>query len=151
MHDPKSDGAPPEHVITVVAAPGDIDELGHVSNVVYVRWLQDAAKAHSEAAGWDRRAYLEKGAVFVVRRHEIDYLASSFAGDELVIHTHVASFGAATCERMTRIVRPRDGAVLARSLTLWAFVSTTTHRPKRIPQEIRDAFLPPAPAVSAGA
>mgnify|MGYP006200763065 CR=1 FL=1 len=33
------------------AAPEHIDELGHVSNVVYVRWIQDVAKAHSRAVG----------------------------------------------------------------------------------------------------
>ena len=52
----------------------DVDELGHASNVAYVRWIQEVAKAHSERAGWAHRQYLKLGAVFVVRRHEIDYL-----------------------------------------------------------------------------
>ena len=29
-----------------VAQPEDIDELGHVNNAVYVRWIQDAAVGH---------------------------------------------------------------------------------------------------------
>lgn len=129
-----------EYVFPVVAAPDDIDELGHVSNVVYVRWVQDAAKAHSEAVGWDRAAYLRAGAVFVVRRHEIDYLASVFEGDRIEVRTHVAKFGAATCERKTRLVRAGGGVEVARAVTSWAFVATATQRPTRIPQEIRDAF-----------
>ena len=28
------------------AAPEDIDELGHVNNAVWVRWVQDIATAH---------------------------------------------------------------------------------------------------------
>ncbi|MDI1483532.1 acyl-CoA thioesterase [Polyangium sp. y55x31] len=137
-----------EYVFPVVASPGDIDELGHVSNVVYVRWVQDAAKAHSEAVGWDRAAYQRAGAVFVVRRHEIDYLAPVFLDDRIEVRTHVAKFGAATCERKTRLVRVSDGVEVARAVTSWAFVAITTQRPTRIPQEIRDAF--PAAVVRAG-
>ena len=135
-----TDASADEYVFSVVASPDDIDELGHVSNVVYVRWVQDAAKAHSEAVGWDRAAYLRAGAVFVVRRHEIDYLAPVFAGDRIAAHTHVARFGAATSERKTRLVRESDGALVARAVTSWAFVAITTQRPTRIPHEIRDAF-----------
>ncbi|MDI1446818.1 thioesterase family protein [Polyangium sp. 6x1] len=129
-----------EYVFRVVASPDDIDELGHVSNVVYVRWVQDAAKAHAEALGWDRSALARAGAVFVVRRHEIDYLASVFVGDRIEVRTHVARFGAATCERKTRLVRISEGVEVARAVTSWAFVATATQRPTRIPQEIRDAF-----------
>src|SRR3989475_6121020 len=32
-----------------VVEPGDIDDLGHVNNVVYLRWVQDVAAAHWEA------------------------------------------------------------------------------------------------------
>ena len=37
-----------ERVIT--AGPEDIDELGHVNNAVWVRWIQDMATAHWRAA-----------------------------------------------------------------------------------------------------
>ncbi len=136
----------PEHVLAIEAVAADIDELGHVSNVTYVRWIQDVAKAHSAAAGWDADAYFRFGAVFVVRRHEIDYLVPALLGDRIELCTRVARFGAATCERHTRIVRARDGALLARAVTLWAFVSTSTQRPSRIPPEIRGAFGPQEPA-----
>src|SRR3546814_20605450 len=50
--------------------PGDIDELGHVNNAVYVRWLQDVATAHwvKLASPADVASYL-----WVATRHEIDY------------------------------------------------------------------------------
>ena len=76
---------PQRHALTITAAADDIDELGHVSNLVYLRWVLDAALAHSAAAGWDHAAYRRLGAVFVVRRHEIDYLAPVVAGDEVVV------------------------------------------------------------------
>jgi len=133
--------SPPEHVLAIEARPEDIDELGHVSNVTYVRWIQDVAKSHSAAVGWDADAYFRIGAVFVVRRHEIDYLVPALQGDRIELRTHVARFGAAASERRTRIVRARDGVELSRALTLWAFVSTSTQRPCRIPPEVREAFV----------
>jgi acyl-CoA thioester hydrolase len=138
--------SPPEHVLAIEPSAADIDELGHVSNVTYVRWIQDVAKAHSAACGWDADAYVRFGAVFVVRRHEIDYLVPALQGDRIELRTHVARFGAATSERHTRIVRLRDGVELARAVTLWAFVSLRTQRPSRIPPEIRGAFRSDEPA-----
>ena len=36
--------------LPILVAPEHIDTQGHVNNVVYVRWMQDAATAHWEAA-----------------------------------------------------------------------------------------------------
>jgi len=32
--------------LPITVGEGDIDSLGHVNNVVYVRWVQDVAVAH---------------------------------------------------------------------------------------------------------
>jgi len=124
----------------MVVAASDIDALGHASNVAYIRWVQDVAKAHSEHLGWGLQAYVELGAVFVVRRHEIDYLRPAFEGDELLMTTWVDRWKAATTIRQTQISRPEDGCELARAATRWALISTDTGRPLRIPRQVRDAF-----------
>ena len=126
-----------EHTIEVTAQPADIDENGHVSNLVYLRWVLDVAIAHSEAVGWAHPRYLEHGAVFVVRRHEIDYLAAAMEGDRVQLTTHVEGWSAATSVRKTRIVR--EGKDLARCVTTWAFVGLNG-RPRRIAPEIVEAF-----------
>lgn len=118
----------------------DVDELGHVNNIVYVRWLQDAAVAHSTAVGLDTQAYQRLGGVFIVRKHEIEYLAPAFLGERIALCTTVAWFKAATTERRTRVLRASDGAQLARASTLWAFVSSDGGRPRRIPPEVREPF-----------
>lgn len=122
-----------------------MDELGHISNIAYVRWIQDVAQAHSTAVGFTHARYQELGSIFVVRRHEIDYLSSTFAGDELEMVTHVAWFRGATTERMTRILRSRDGVELVRASTLWAFVAIATARPRRIPPVVSEAFYAEPP------
>src|SRR5262245_38816367 len=122
--------ASPDFDLEVTAVAADIDELGHVSNVTYVAWLQTVAKAHSEAVGWDHEAYKRAGSVFVVRRHEVDYLAPAYAGERLVLRTFVESWSAASSVRRTRIIRAVDGRELVRAATTWAFVSVDGGRPR---------------------
>jgi acyl-CoA thioester hydrolase len=122
----------------ITAAAADIDELGHVGNLVYVRWILDVATAHSIAGGWDPDRYRELGAVFVVRRHEVDYVAQVREGDVLVGETWVESWRAASCIRRTELRRGEQ--IVARGATTWAFISLTSGRPLRIPDELRARF-----------
>jgi acyl-CoA thioester hydrolase len=122
----------------ITATDADIDELGHVSNVVYLRWIMDVAMAHSIACGWGHAEYRERGAIFVVRRHEIDYLAQVKAGEQIIGSTWIASWKAASCIRATELVRA--GQPVARASTLWAFMSLASGRPQRIPDDIIALF-----------
>jgi acyl-CoA thioester hydrolase len=132
-----------EFRLEIEARAEDVDEQGHVSNLVYVRWVQDVARAHSAAVGYDLETYVRIGSTFVVRKHEISYFLPAFAGDRVALLTHVAWWRSAISERRTRIVRIGDGRELARAATLWAFVSVLSGRPRRIPAEIREAFARP--------
>lgn len=122
--------------IPVTAA--DIDELGHVSNLVYLRWVLDIAMAHSRSLGWDHPEYRALGAVFVVRRHEIDYLGQVTAGQALEAQTWVESWKLASCIRRTELVRA--GQAVARAATTWAMISFASGRPTKIPDELRAKF-----------
>ena len=128
----------PRFSIPIIATAADIDELGHVSNLVYVRWVLDVAMAHSRAAGWDHAAYRRLGAVFVVRRHEIDYVAQVREGEALVGETWVESWKAASCIRRTEL--RRGELVVARGATTWALISLASGRPQRIPEPLLAAF-----------
>lgn len=123
-----------------VVQDGDIDELGHSSNIAYVRWIQDVAVAHSAEVGLDMEAYRRMGAVFVVVRQEIDYLRPALRGEKLKARTWISSVMAAKCMRQTEIARESDGVLLAKSLTTWGFVEVATGRPKRIGDDVRGAF-----------
>lgn len=118
--------------------PDAIDELGHVNNVVYLGWLQDAARAHSDALGWTYERYRSLGSGWVVRSHFLEYLRPAFQGDELTVVTWVASVEARTSMRRYRI--ERDGREVLRAETNWAFVDFATGRPQRIPEEVLASF-----------
>jgi acyl-CoA thioester hydrolase len=125
------------HIVT----NDEIDELGHVNNVVYVAWMQDAAIAHSATLGWTSARYLQLGAGWVARTHHVEYLRPATLGDRVVIQTHVAEMKKATSLRRYRIVRPSDGELLVRAETDWAFIDFKTGRPTRIPPQVVEAYL----------
>lgn len=124
----------------VIASHDDIDELGHVSNIVYLRWIQDVATAHSASLGLGLEVYRAEGGVFVVRRHELDYLSPVLEGQTVRLVTWVPSWKGASCERHTRLIRAIDGVEVGRAITRWAFVGLSDGRPRRIPQRILDPF-----------
>ena len=127
-----------EYHHTVAAA--EIDVQGHANNVCYVAWMQDAALAHTAAEGWPAERYVALGAGWVARSHKIEYHEPAFAGDEIVVRTHVATMQKVTSVRRYRIERRTDGALLATAETRWAFVTYATGQPTRIPAEIAEAF-----------
>jgi acyl-CoA thioester hydrolase len=129
------------HRIPVVVAAADIDDLGHASNIVYLRWVQDAAIAHSTAVGLGPAEYQQRGQVFVVRRHTLDYLRPSYAGDALTLETRVVTMRSASSERETLILDDKSGERVATARTLWAYVDAATGRPLRIPADLRARFV----------
>ncbi|MGD9720572.1 MAG: acyl-CoA thioesterase [Pirellulales bacterium] len=127
-----------EHFIAV--APAEIDELGHVNNLVYLAWMQAAALAHSAAQGWPTDRYHALGLGWVVRSHQIKYLQPAYLHDRIMVRTWVSGMKRVSSTRDYRILRAHDQAVLAAASTEWAFVDLGTGTVKRIPAELVDSF-----------
>jgi acyl-CoA thioester hydrolase len=134
------------HHITVTES--DIDLLNHANNLSYIRWVQDVAVAHSFKLGLQLSDYQAMGAVFIIKRHMIDYLRPALLGDVLRVDTWVDSARGASCERATEITRESDGVVVARAMTTWVFIDTQNGKPKKVPDDVRLkwGFAPRQPA-----
>jgi acyl-CoA thioester hydrolase len=128
-----------EHHITVLSS--DIDENQHANNLCYLRWMNEAALAHSAENGWTAQRYVDFGASWFARRHTIEYLAPSVEGDKLVVRTGVSSWQTIRSTRTYRFVRMSDNKVIAQAETLWVFVNLLTGKPTRLPKEVADAFV----------
>jgi acyl-CoA thioester hydrolase len=115
--------------IEIVALPADIDELNHVNNVVFVRWVQDVAAAHWMATSTDE---LRACYSWMLLRHEIDYLGQAFLGDRLIGTIWVGEAKGATFERFVEL--KKDGKVITKSRTVWALLDAKTLKPRRIDQ-----------------
>ena len=90
--------------------PCDIDENGHVNNVVYLGWAQDMAIAH-----WKSRASQEDqdALAWVALRHEVDYRRALVLGETASARTWVAQQAEGPrFDRYVRIDGP-DGAMSA--------------------------------------
>jgi acyl-CoA thioester hydrolase len=139
---------PPANAFThrFVVSASDIDELGHAGNVSWVRWVNEAAGAHSLSVGLDFEAYKKLGLLWVVRRHEIEYLGAAYAQERLDAVTWVESQRGATSVRRTLF--RRGPALLARAATTWAMITVATGKPTRIPKELlmRYGYAPDAPS-----
>jgi acyl-CoA thioester hydrolase len=122
---------------TITAAPTDIDELGHVNNSVWVRWIQDIATAH-----WNARARPEHIAayVWVVVRHEIDFLGNIAAGERVEGQTWLGDAPrGARFDRHVEFIR--GGKVIVRAKTTWAILDKTTGRILRVPKDVTAQFI----------
>jgi acyl-CoA thioester hydrolase len=117
--------------------PEDIDNLGHVNNVVYLRWVQDVAIAHWSAAATPEQ---QAEVAWVAIRHEIDYKHPALPGDGIVARTWVGTADSHRFERNTEIVRAADGKLLARARTLWCPINRTTGKLTRVSAAVRERF-----------
>jgi acyl-CoA thioester hydrolase len=123
---------------TINPTLADIDVLGHVNNAVWVRWIQDVATAH-----WHAVASAEHIAayVWVVVRHEIDYMGNVGVGDTVTARTWISEPPKGA--RFNRNVEftGADGKVKVRSLTTWAIIDRATGRILRVPAAVSAPFL----------
>lgn len=143
----------------------EMDALGHVNNAVYLHYLEQAAYEHSSAAGFDEERTRALGGIWIVRKHEIEYLRPATGGDVLQVVTWAVEFRGARAFRDYAIYR-HDGALLSsremptngflapdatlvgdpvvQARTLWAWTDLASGRPRRIPDELYAVFLDPA-------
>jgi acyl-CoA thioester hydrolase len=124
--------------LRITAEQADIDELGHVNNAAWVRWIQDVATAHWRATS--DPAHVE-AYVWVVIRHEIDYLRAVLPGETVTARTWVGE--APKGARFDRHVEfaGEDGKPRVRARTTWAMLDKASGRPLRVPPEVAAPFL----------
>jgi acyl-CoA thioester hydrolase len=123
---------------TFTATLADIDELGHVNNAVWVRWIQDLATAH-----WSSVTPAEHQAAFiwVVTRHEIDYRGNVREGETVIGETWVPTAPkGARFDRHVRFLDTNDRTVVE-AVTTWALLDRTSGRLLRVRPEIAAPFL----------
>ena len=116
--------------------------VAHVSNVEFVRWIDRAAELHADSLGQDRAGLAATGRMWFVARHEVDYRAEVFPGQELLVFTWVRDVGRSSSWRETVIARAADGAAVCVASTRWAYVDLSTRRPARIPADVASALDP---------
>lgn len=141
----EEDSAQPASAPSVFELPlevtdDDLDAMGHVNNVVYLRWIQEAAAAHWFAAATPEQ---QEEWLWVVSRHEIDYLRPALPGERLIARTWVGEASGARFDRHVEIWRPGDNQLLAKARSVWVALDKRTRRPRRVNADLRRRFFAP--------
>ena len=124
--------------LSFTAEPADIDELGHVNNAVWVRWIQDMATAHWIAVAAPEHV---ESYIWVVTRHEIDYRGNISAGETVTGRTWIeAQPRGATFDRRVDFVNA-DGKTIVSANTSWAMIDQKSRRLTRVRPEIAAPFM----------
>ena len=122
----------------IVPQPDDIDELGHVNNAVWVRWVQEMATAHWAAVARpeDQAAY-----IWVVIRHEIDYLGNVGPGEAVTARTWISDRPKGARFDRNVSFENADGNTVVRAKTTWAMIDKASGRIARVRDEIAAPFF----------
>ena len=120
---------------TVIAS--DIDELNNVNNVVYLSWIQNIANLHWTQLKQDQdtSAY-----VWVVIRHEIDYIGQALLGDSIVAKTWVGETGGIRSIRHVEFYK--NNKLIVKAQTTFCLVNSKTFKPTRITDQILMMLAP---------
>ena len=132
---------PNPFTLDIEVQPDEIDELGHANNASYVRWLERCAWQHSQSLGLGVEQYQQLDRAMAVVRHEIDYLAAAYVGEQLTMATWIVRWDKKL--RMTRhfqLCRQSDGQTLLRAETTFACIQVSTGKPRRMPPIFIDVY-----------
>lgn len=122
--------------MTTEVLPEHIDTLGHVNNVQYLCWVQDAAHNHWEALIQNIDKPL---GVWVVRSHSITYKQAALEGDKLTIKTYVKQSRGVLSERIVEIFNA-EKKLLAVCSTQWCYINPINQKPEMIPNTVLELF-----------
>ena len=122
--------------MTTEVLPENIDALGHVNNVQYLYWVQDAAHNHWEALIQNIDKPL---GVWVVRSHSITYKQAALEGDKLTLKTYVKQSRGVLSERIVEIFNAEQ-KLLAVCSTQWCYINPIDQKPEMIPNTVLELF-----------
>ncbi|GAB7256792.1 thioesterase family protein [uncultured Polaribacter sp.] len=123
--------------LNITVTSKDIDDLNHVNNVVYVKWMDKVAFEH-----W---AYLTKNNplpeyVWVVIKHEIEYLKQAVIGDVITVKTWVGETKGFKSERLMEFYK--NNMLLVKAKTVWGMLDAKSYKPSRIRENVLKVLQP---------
>ena len=115
--------------IKIIVKPEHLDDVNHVNNVIYVQWMENIARQHWNTFVSDE---LQQNVLWMIKRHEIDYINQAFLDDELEMHTWTGDYTNVTWKRHYEITRIKDNKKIISAASIWIPLDRKTQRPRRI-------------------
>ena len=125
----------------VDVAADDIDEMGHVNNAVYLKWVQAAVLGH-----WRRIVPKDVAAahLWIALKHEIRYRRPAFLNDHVVVKVALEKYLGTRAFYKTMIKNGDN--VLVEVDSCWCCLDSVTKKPVSLARGIAGKILPPEPA-----
>lgn len=122
---------------------GDIDAQRHVSNVVYLRWIETFRVHYLRDYGWPN--YAKAGATpMVIRQYKIDYLSPTHLGDDVIVTGQTKSVGTTSCVMEYGVW---SAGLKAKASGVLVFLDHQ-NQPTRIPTDLKRGMIEIDKAVS---
>jgi acyl-CoA thioester hydrolase len=115
----------------------DIDDLNHVNNVVYVQWMDQVAFEHWEFLTQNNPL---PQYIWVVLKHEIEYLKQAILGDEIIVKTWVGETKGFKSERLMEFYK--NNQLLVKAKTVWGMLDVENYKPSRIRENVLKVLQP---------
>ena len=115
----------------------DIDDLNHVNNAIYVKWMDEIAFKHWANLTKD---YPLPEYIWVVLRHEIDYVGQAVLNDEITIKTWIGETKGFKSER--HIAFYKNDVLLVKSTSIYGMLNAATYKPTRIRENVLKVLEP---------
>jgi len=132
---------PPQFHLDIQVRDADIDDFGHVNNVVYLGWMARVAWAASKSIGFDFARYQSLDCGFVVTRHEIDYRRAAMPGDTVAVATWISvNDGRLRLRRRFQMISHNSGETLAFGLSDFACMKLSNARACRMPEAFASGY-----------
>ncbi len=117
-----------------------IDFAGHVSNIVYIQWMEIGRLKLLEAAGMPVAEVMNKGGILPsLAETTIRYTKQLFLGDQVRIEVWLSRLKHVSAVIEFRFYNSKN-ELTAGGRQTGLFIDSTTHRPHRIREEHRAAF-----------
>ena len=118
--------------------PADIDQMGHVNNATYLKWVQEAVVDYWRSVAPPEAVTKH---LWVALKHEITYVKPTFLQDTVVAEVIAEKVEGARA-MFTTVLR-RGEEVLSEIKSSWCCLDAATQRPARLARDVVRRFLPP--------
>lgn len=126
---------------SVICSGEHQDKLGHVNNVEYLLWLQEAGWQHIHHLGYSWDDHQNDGAAMALVNTNVHYLLTAYAGDQLTVGTWITATDRIRIRRAFQIIRHSDQKTLLRAQLDYACISLKTGKARRKPDRLAKAHL----------
>lgn len=123
---------------TITVVQDDLDELNHVNNMRYIKWVNEIAKSNWEQIA---TATIKDSFFWVLLSHYIEYKQAAYLNDTILLRTYVTKTEGVKSTRIVEVYNKSTSKLLAKSETNWCLINKKTQKPARVTTEINNLFL----------